>query len=217
MCNRCKVGGTKCRLEVEEYRFCALVDAGSQISLIKESIVQQLIPLGKITLRSLPDYSTVKAIDGSIMELSSYLEVECCLSASKLVKRVPFAIVPDEALPCCALVGTNFLEANNMVMDYRSNCLIFETEEGTVRYVLSDSNPDVNCAHVLNTSIAYEMLNVDEEIATAEDFESGPQVKFLISNDNIKGIQSSDFTINKLRALVRNKIPRKRWKRTCLK
>lgn len=130
---------------------------------------------------------------------------------------MPFAVVPDDALPCCVLLGTNFISVNRIVLDYRANCLVFGVEPDTRKCFLPVRDPDVNLAFVLNAAIPTNANSSDEELGGFEDAENSPGVKFMLNTRDIMNIQLSDFALNKLRTLVNSAVPVVRWTRPCLK
>ena len=113
-------------LEIDNFKICSLVDTGSQICLITCSMVGQLIAGGvKFTsLNKGEETDCVSAFDGTSSQLVGALRFKSKLLGVDM-GNVPFALVQDDVIPCCCLLGQNFLDANGIKVDYDLEAVTF--------------------------------------------------------------------------------------------
>ena len=72
---------------------------------------------------------------------------------------VPFAVVKNESLPWCCLLGLNFIKTNNMTLDFEQNLIIYENSNGEELYypmLRPEDQPNLSFQGVIETENAVD-------------------------------------------------------------
>ena len=109
-------------VKCNQQKLCTLVDTGSQISII-----------GDKTWKKIKQGEKVENYDIKLCGIDG--EINGCLGVTNLIVEVddkicaafPFAIVKEEFLPSCLLLGINFLESNKSIVNFSKGivCLLY--------------------------------------------------------------------------------------------
>jgi hypothetical protein len=99
-------------------KFCALIDTGAQVSLIGEDTVKLLIQNEpNLKIHDL-DANLSPGISGGKTKVLGYVELKLQISYCIFDIPVPFAIVKTCEVPCCAILGANYLIANRISVEF---------------------------------------------------------------------------------------------------
>ena len=175
--------------------FCALVDTGAQVSLLRESEWKRV-------KRKCPELellnqtgSVLHGIDRGKTSVVGVVELQIYMRGQKF-KEIPFAIVKDDHLGCCCLLGANFLTVNEIVVDY--SC-------GELRAGGSFSYPLVR-NELKRQEGSWFLGQVIEEV----------RVRYRMLNDMMT-LQEQDDNIRLLKQYVDERVPVTEWQLPCLR
>ena len=165
-------------------RFCALVDTGAQVSLISKSRWE------RIKFRS-PELQHVEQTDNVLHGINraktsivGVVELQVCIMGQEF-RKLLFAIVEDQHLGCCCLLGANFLALNGIVIDY-------------------------SCGELqVGDSFSYPLVN-QEALQTRKEFlgqvYEEAKVRYRMLTD-IQTLQENDDVIQQVRQHIEQGVP----------
>ena len=196
--------------------FCALLDSGAEISLIAESAlnsVRRAAPV--IILREI--VGNAIGFSGDEYIIDETVELTFRIGLVEIDKPFKFAIVKDKCIPCCVLLGLNFMEYYNCDLDFSKNMLsINDNSAGsfsmeslgvTERNVLV-INTNTPASHVLKISTSQDGFRFEIEGS------STTLNKLTLMDDEdeaVKLIQSRCPQLKKLYRCLLREIPPKKW------
>lgn len=214
--------GGACFIEIGRCKLCALIDTGSQISIIKRSACILLESRGveiDIDKESVKNCS-VNAIDNSKTELYGAVSLSCKLSGVEL-KQVIFAVVEDDAMPHCLLLGMNFLEQNDVVVDFFNKALSFsdDSELELKHPILCNVGVGTFSGYSGTVELCAEAQSEDvvNEEFSCDSSDESQRVKFVLEGDGLAELQTSDFAIRHVRNVVEHRAAERNWKRPCVR
>ena len=192
-----------CTVEADGVQFCALIDTGAQVSLIGDDtlrLLKQRNPNLKIMNFS---GKLLAGVSGVTTEILGYVNLRLTICNLVFPCGVPFAVVKSSDIPFCAVVGANFLIANNIVIDFQTFQMHVENPAG--------------CGHDANNCGAFfpALLNItlsDTDTDSVNDGESLDEVanfSSLISRTRLIEIQNEDIPIAMLKRMIVENVPAK--------
>jgi transposase InsO family protein len=219
-------GEFSCIINVGNIKFCALVDTGAQVSLISDRICRLLREEdSSLVVHDIVDRS-VSGINNSKTSVLGILNLKPRMLEFEVREIIPFAVVNEADMPCCCILGANFLARNEIVVDFAVGSLYVENDRQTLLYPLisknlSNSNKkeifkyDVSTFFgtilIDNSSDTDEDVNNDM-IEVSDDEKIGIQkVRFLISKLNLINIQNEDTDMIMLKAKITSNIANNLW------
>ena len=189
-----EVASNVTEVEYNGKKLCALIDSGSQVSLI-----------GDETWRKVSKgWETVEMENTMLCGMSG--ESRGCLGMVNLSLKAgnedcaefSFAIVKEDLLPCCVLLGINFLCKQSCVMDFhKSNIQI-----GNV-------NLPVSMNLYVNADSPFKLGSIE---IVEDDDGVRRRFEFLIPDEELVLMQKHDHCINMLRNKVCKEVPYRFWK-----
>ena len=101
--------------------YCGLIDTGSQISLVCESVVKDMENFNvKVERRKVR--FTIKGLAGKVIALE---EVILTVSMKELEEvKYRFVVLKDKQLPYCFVIGIDFLRVNELCIDIENEVLL---------------------------------------------------------------------------------------------
>ena len=175
---------------------CALLDTGSQISIITEDTWER-IKQGDETI--VKNSSKLISIDGKQHNNLGIVNLNINIGNFN-VKAFPFCIVERMDLPSCMLIGLNFLEEFKCIIDFNESCLNIDFKYKTM---------------IMHSFNEISKLN-NVEIEESENEVNNIELEYLINNDDLLVLQDSNRVISELKLKILNKIPTKLWKNAAL-
>lgn len=192
---------------------CALLDTGSEVSLIRDSVRQRLKCI------NVPRSGTVIAvvgITGKTEELSRCVDVELRFDHGGDFITHRFIVVEDANLPSCVLLGSDFLAMHDVTLDMEHSLCFLPPLNTTLSFLqfppqLSRAphvgyvgvlrvNTPAMCVGPPDASVKLE-LKWEDSIVSAIDC--------LVSNDVIKRFQKRTSQLKLLRRSM--KLPVRQW------
>jgi hypothetical protein len=225
-CKHDPPAGVNCILEIGNRTICALIDTGSQVSLIGQGIVESLKEDNQGLEFDEVENNVVVGIDGTKTTLKGAVQFDCKIQGFEMTERVPFAIVKDDDMPCCCLLGANFLIRNRILLDCHNLCIAFKnSDERCITCAVkkgSSRNKTISVNRVGFASLAFT-ISTASDYADEEEFSSDVNsdsrdnpVNFVFSKGNIQSIQNKDLAIRTLKRKLSTLEPVQFWKQNCL-
>ena len=195
--------------------FCSLLDTGAQVSCVSRQVVDEL----KMTWRDHPRMTIRGLGQGSSLVLGS---VDLAVEFEKgSVFTHTFMVLDSTKMPFCFICGMDFFIERSAVIDFRSG----HCKMGGVSVEFPVLRSDYKSCEELNDSREDRLVNLvvsevgslfsgDEIQSTCEeeDFdmvtvmlngEDGETVTVMVSEDEVRHLQSKDKVIRKLSRIVR--------------
>lgn len=184
-------------LSYGDSRFCALLDTGAQVCLVRESTLKRIGGM-------LPDVEMEPAegalLDGVGAGQSSILGVvhlPIVLVGVRLPGTCPFAVVSDDNIPFCFLLGANFILQHKIALDFTRGYLSFVSENEKYSFPLDRTASDV-------VSLYYCFAH---RLGGTSSLLDGP---------DIEALQLRNYGLRLLRKKVLAKSDPKSWTAACL-
>lgn len=207
---------SSCFVEAHGVKFCALIDTGAQVSLIGEDTVKLLVQ--REPHLQVRDFSgnLLSGISGGKSEVVGYVELKLSIAEQDFDIPVPFAIVKTCELPCCAILGANYLIANEISVEFWN----FAISGPSCKIDLSCNreHSGVTCLNNANHWAIFSFTGIitaeqtdSEELVESSDCDSNEPVEVpklcSISNAKMRAIQSGDVTISALKQYIVERSP----------
>lgn len=170
---------------------CILVDTGSMVCTIDESVFDQIKTEDTIldsTTR------TLTGIDNSKVDIIGVATLQIKFTAN-ITNEYEFAVVKHNINPCCIIIGSNFIKEYNVKLDYGRLKMIWPNND----YVNLSANNSTKI--LLFTNITDDSQSNDE---------NSSKYKFVIDDEEIMKMQDN-YAICELRKHVAENIPKSWW------
>jgi len=222
-CNHNLLSASSCVVEVASLNFCCLLDTGAQISLISDralEMIRQSDP--EVAVRPASD-KTVIGLNKSVTHILGVIDLKPAIFGIVVEHSCPFAVVRQEALPCCFIIGANFISANAISLNFCEPRLQMSTSESeVVRFPLKCTTAQARNQH--RYSVATFMGGIylgdsdDSEDGNSEpDLTQFSSVKCIVSRNELLEAQNNDDVLCLLKRKLINKIDSSQWTEECLK
>ena len=200
--------------EIEGIKLCAIIDTGAQCSVITSSVVEKIQQANE-QIASITEYKgCLKGIGKGKTEIMGVISLRL-----KMLERefeiAPFAIVEDENMPCCAILGANFITKNNILIDFKDQEIycMNETLEELV-YPIDDYRLEERIGVEILTNVSLELNSVDLE----ENFDDSKMMfEYNIDKERFASMQDNNHAINLVKAKVSNKMGECQWKEPAIR
>lgn len=177
---------------------CALIDTGSQVSLINEEIVNK-IATGEEIIRKPPEQKLV-GIGKGTANVVGIVDLKIQINNFQF-EVFPFAIIREPQVPTCVLLGFNFIQKFKLKLDFKENILYLPDNEG-ICFSMTSAVNTVN--RLMSSSITDE-----------SETENDRTCKIILDEEHIKAMQENN-TIRKLKINIKKKISCENWKESYL-
>lgn len=213
-----------CNVSAYGINFCALVDTGAQVSLLSQGTFERLKERCRnLVLTALPS-KVLKGIDGCFTDTLGYVELIISIQDTVCQCPIPFVVVKDAEIPYCALLGSNFLIANNIVVDFRtflmqikSSCSDNFSTVCLNRGIISREPGESNQVSLLSIgTLTLTDLSSESDADSVTDVELDHRVSFL-SRVQLINLQSADQSLASLKQKLVDNIPCKHWREPYLR
>ena len=207
---------------VGDVKFCALIDTGAEISIISEKVWLEIKKRNKHLELEKCEKELLRGIGGELTEVVGIVKLKLEILEMPLNNEIPFAVVENNKLPFCGILGANFLKANNVIIDFQKNMMHCQNDDGEeIFYPLKprwdkhgnqvNSNSDNKFIGLMETKLSEDQSDENSLENPESEDENNIKVKFRINDDNFLAIQRSDHAITKLKMKITNKIDQKLW------
>ena len=214
-CDHARLPSASCVIELFSYKFCALLDTGAQISLISSKVFHLI--KGRNPNLQLIDVTnqTIGGINNSETSIIGVINLKPTIFDLPLTQETPFAVVKAVDLPCCCILGANFLSQCDVIVDFCDNVLKVNGKDSVVKIFTLISKSDIcnSMYHRYNVSrfVGELFLNDVVSDSVSDDDEYRANVRYLISNEELQNYQNSDQILSTLKDNIVQKIPAKDW------
>ena len=105
--------------------FCMLMDTGAQVSVISEDVWKK-INKGKYILDKKTEGKNLLGIGNHKEQIIGIVELKITMMDVEFDEALPSAVVRTESMPYCCILGSNFISANKMVVDFNDQVLSYK-------------------------------------------------------------------------------------------
>ena len=191
----------------DENRYCCMIDTGAQVSLMcEETYLQLKSNMFEIELKRCMD--SLVGVNKQEERILGFVTTTIEIHGVKS-KEMPFAVVKKGAIPCCLVLGANFLVENSLELDFGKNLLAFNVDNNCERYMINNAFVKTLSNYKLDVMV-YFGLTV-KSIDNIED-DSVNNFKYIITSEKLKAMQAGDFAIKMLFSNVKRKVNPRLWK-----
>ena len=194
--------------------FCAVLDTGAQVSVISNNLWEKLENDNFSLIKEECTGQYIAGIGSKRIEVIGIAHLKPRLLDIEVDHSIPFAILVDDCMPCCCILGTNFMTKNKIVMDFNENVLYSVNFQGdAIIYPFPNNrNADqellqVRCDEIGSTCL--ETSDEEDSDKSSRD-ESIPFARYKLQG-NIMEIQKENHSITTMFKKVKDQISGKEW------
>ena len=188
-------------MTIEDFKCCALIDTGAQVSLLSSAVWNNLSDDYKQPCHYSDIHTSIRGIGSELINTEGYAYLKFYLGDALLDCSVPFAIVDSKDMPFCAIIGANVINSCKISIDYALRAFKLSSELGNVSHSMTRVSPN----NLSNICLANEIIQ-DESVPGC----------LQLSLDQLYSIQQGNHAIKLLANKVYNEIDPKTWKPKCL-
>ena len=203
--------------QVGNYKFCAVLDTGAEISLVSESVLIMLNIQTIVTADRL--VCNIVGLGGATVPISKVAMLQFNFNDYQMPCKHEFAIVPDYVFPHCLLLGLDFILAFSVSIDFQRNACLrdnFSVEFASCNS--SNVSNNVMLAEVVGANfpcVSHEVrIDVDDcdtRIQLIGTDRTITGLSLLLSHDQIKLLQSKSSELTQLKRYLSNCVSPKKW------
>ena len=192
-----------------DQKYCTLLDTGAQVSLINLQTYNDIKQLNNGHFEMKSSSNRLIGMNNQVENTLGHVELSIIINEQSC-NKVPFAIVNDDSIPCCVLLGANFIIRNDIEMDFCNNTVALENINTIDKYQINSVFND-NFGPNKSDILGYLGVLTVEDSDTNEEVEEEIIPKYLISSDELKLMQDRNFALKQLKNKIRNNIPTRLW------
>ena len=218
-CSHCKGGimaNIGCFVGICGEKFCCLVDTGAQISLIRQStynIIAERAPGIRMEQCSL----NINAIDRTKVSVLGVVKLPLSISGVSLKNSLSCAVLNDEQLPTCLLLGADFLVESDLVIDFHAK--VIRSVCGKHRIALASSGGGnrffYNIRALMCSTVG--LSSDDSSESDSESDETTLKVKYTLPKEGISEFQRNNHALSCLKYVIQRSVNPKYWNEHSLK
>ena len=196
---------------------CAIFDCGAEISIVTESALGAISKTGPIRVNDEFVGSAV-GFSGSPIVIQKTVELSFNIGACSTIKPFKFAVVGDKYIPCCLLLGLDFMSHMKIDLDFSKNVVSVNNEFSCVFSVNGTFLIQPNSVLVITNEIPSLNLRINTK-SNEFRFEiegSSHTIRglSLINDDrSVRLIQRNCSQLRKLRHCLYKDIDPRNWPR----
>ena len=203
---------------------CCLIDTGAQVSILSETAFRTCAAINR-KLSLLDCTSRLRGLKNERTTIVGYCNVDLSLFFPDIQKSLPFAIVKDCSIPCCVILGSNFLVQHDITLDCSKNKLL-----------IGNSNSIIDCslnvvqyksAWLPHINFSEFVGELNESSFTDSDISEGADIhavdvdtndttvsvpRFIVEPDALHSMQEANYAIRNLKRIVSKSILPKNWR-----
>ena len=202
----CDIG---CVATIGQVKFCAMVDSGAEVSVLSESVCRRLQEQDNSIEIEECDCNVIRGINGEETVVIGMVKLKLEMMEREL-EELPLAVMPDVVMPCCAILGANFLVMNRAVLSCSGREMIIENEGTELHYPLgvrNHSNKEESITELVLGSIC---------VASSAEEDGDVTIRWIINRDRIEELQNRDHALRKLKGRVGKGVAPGNWKESYL-
>ena len=201
-CNCCAPSShPRVAVSIGSLEFCAIVDSGSEISLIRKSIVGLCKQESDLLIKQ-NEVVQIEGFTGVSRLTEGTVRLILELGDTVETRAHNFAVVPDEIIPNCCLLGMDFILRNNLSIDCAAGlCLLNGNVNAAVELL-----PCVQEAEVLVTVVSADSSAGEHPECSAEE-----TITNLLDVESAKNVQATNPYLLELLELIKAGIGKEEW------
>ncbi|CAF2137331.1 unnamed protein product [Rotaria magnacalcarata] len=104
--------------QTQGIKVCALYDSCASLSMMSSSLAQHLDDQG-LLIRDTTENLNITGMGGERIQLSiQYAYASPSITSTWSIQNTRWAVMDDDRIPACVIIGFNFLAQNNIILDY---------------------------------------------------------------------------------------------------
>ena len=196
--------------------FCGLMDTGAQASAIVESVFRRLQEEDP-SIEINPSKAVLRGLGKARESILGIVKLKLTMAGVQLQEEIPFAVVKDGCMPCCSILGANFVAKNGLILDFHKLVITNKNNEFQYPIKLRGLNEAQQSNFLGNISQSESDTDSTDDQSSQGQEEREAKLKRLGSNTEVLNLQSSDYALKSLIKVIQKEVPVKRWQEPCLK
>ena len=205
------------RLTVGSSQLCCVIDSGSEITIISKGALKSLSDI--CNLEIIDEYvCDIIGCSGAKTPVNETVSLDFQFGTLEVTNQ-EFKIISDEFLPCCVILGCDFLYKYQIGIDLNQNFikaddLVITTITNFDWQDIREELKNINCTvltsnSTISVSASTDVNDLRFEIKSSGNVASG--MSWLASNDTEKLLQKRCPELKSLYKVVNESIPIKDW------
>ena len=195
--------------DFNERSVCCLIDTGAQVCLISKSIINEMRD-GAIKVEMRPCRDSLHGLGNNKERVMGFVELSLKLNGLK-AEVTPFAVVEDGSIPCCVILGANFILNNKITIDFSKDMLVMNSSCELESYLINTAYLNRHIGYRYDVMEYFGLVSVEEKNGVVEDEVSG-QLRYIIPKEELIQMQARNDAIKQLKRVIRDNIPCRLWK-----
>ena len=192
-------------VQIGSYSCCAIIDTGAQISLISDSLIDQLSVADKKYLSVSEGSVRLRSLGSTSLSTSEVVSCDWSLAGVPVKSSVPFGRVHSGMINACMLIGANLIKDLCLKVNFASNTFSFIANADA--HVGTFDLPSVNLITV--EGLCYEQVLGDYNLTQVTSI-------LNLSHEQLLRAQGSDRSIKRLITNLKDGVPSSLWDQRCL-
>lgn len=201
-------------LWIGQREFCALLDTGSQVSIISRAAWHQLtVQQQQNAYAEASGLSFLTGLSVISTNVEGIIHLPFKLAETGEEHVFPFALVGDEVIPCYLLLGLNLIRRLKMELNFDMGR--FSLESGVQKYN-RQLNQEMPQARLCERE--HEGQQMPQDYALPAGIQDYFQFSTLLQTvqREIVNLQTNNFTMRLIQEYVLEKVDQKYWTKRCL-
>jgi hypothetical protein len=210
-CQHASCDQPRIKIKLGKGTYCAILDTGAEISLITKSALDK----ENISLVLQEEKLEIQGITLKRESAVGCIQLEFHVDSNNDKYQGEFAVLASDALPCCMLLGIDFLtkyganiEFNHKLCKLSTGAVLhfLKHSVGGVSFVGTATASSLNdvCVGTTPTGVQFSLSWNEGELTAS----SG-----LFQLDDLLSLQKGDYKLRGLSRLLKNDVPKSRWPR----
>ena len=199
---------------INELLFCAILDSGSEISLISRGVINSINSDGTYCAIINDHVCDMVGLTGHKTSINESVLLDINVGERKYSHK--FSIVSDDVVPYCMLIGKDFLDKFNISVDFNHN--LVNADHMLLTTFLGESVPDNDNVFVLtkkSPAVSHEIhinnsiKDIRYEITGDEETVTG--LSLVIGDNDVKKLQNKVSIIRRIKKYIIANIHFSEW------
>ena len=203
-------------ISIGNWSMCAMFDTGAEISIVSQSTLETISMDRPVEI--IDEYiCEIVGLTGDKIPINKRVALKFSVGAYAMSQSHEFAIVSDDVLPFCFLLGLDFMEKYNFSIDIKG-ATVKQSAEAVANLcphnllehlhsLILSCVTEVVQSHVIKS----QMISDDVRFEVRGESATVTGLSLLIDNDTIKHIQSRSPELKSLKKQLKLNVPTKLW------
>ena len=189
---------SRCHVWLNGLVFCALIDIGAQVSVVSESVVSELNLTNSVETY---DENELIGITGDVNINLGAISLAVNFTSGFKLPEFPYAVVSNENIDLCFIVGRNILAAAGIVVDHAHRRLLVENE---IIASFIDTSRVSSDSFVISSKVEFNVTVLTVVCPSMELYNHS-----LISVDHLREIQGNHRQLQNIIRMIKSGIDHK--------